>query len=100
MAVTERPTVIWVAYACMPETINASSRNTHRRYHGPPRSTRRMLPAVNREKRWTVVLTRTSRSVEVEELRHGVQVFLQHHDALVLDDVADLAVGIEQVPEL
>src|SRR5512140_3872611 len=38
--------------------------------------------------------------VEVVELRTGVQVFLQDEHALVFDDVPDLALGIEQVPEL
>ena len=41
-----------------------------------------------------------SRSVEVEELRHRVQLLLEQQHALVLEDVADLAVGIEHVAEL
>src|SRR5512135_499095 len=40
------------------------------------------------------------RCIEVEELRHRVQFFLQHHHPLLVDDVANLAVGVEQVAEL
>jgi hypothetical protein len=37
----------------------------------------------------------SSGPVEVEELRHGVQFFLQDEDSLVLQDVPDLALRIE-----
>ena len=39
-------------------------------------------------------------TVEVEEPRTRVQLGLEHEDALVLQDVAELAPRIEEVPEL
>src|SRR5450756_897036 len=46
------------------------------------------------------MLTASSRSVEVEELGHGVQFLLEDEHPLVLDHVPDLALRIQQVAEL
>src|SRR5437764_734110 len=67
-------------------------------YIRSPLVTTATLPETNRENR-RMKITGPSRSVEVEELRHGVQFLFEQHHALVFEDVADLAVGIEQVAE-
>src|SRR5437868_14325970 len=99
MAVTPRPTVICPVYAAIPETISRQRIAIHVQYIRPPVVTTRKLPDTKRAK-WPAISTDTSRSVEVEELRHRPQLFLQEEYALVLEDVADLAVGIEHVAEL
>src|SRR5664279_1109062 len=45
-------------------------------------------------------LTMASHPVEVEEVGLGVQFFLELEDALVLEDLADLAALVQQVAEL
>src|SRR5450759_3679098 len=46
------------------------------------------------------LMTSASQPVVVEEFRLRVQFFLQDVHALVLDDVADLALRVEEVAEL
>src|SRR5512140_1960286 len=99
MAVTRSPCCSWPAYAAAPETINAPSTASHAQYMPLPCSTRRTLPVKKRVKSRSVV-TVASRSVEVEEAGDRVEVFLQHQHPLVLHDVADLALGVEDVAEL
>src|SRR5512140_449715 len=68
-------------------------------YIALPRSTSRRLPVAKRVNSRTVVTVASGR-VEVEEPRHGIEVLLQHQHPLVLQDVADLALRVEQVAEL
>src|ERR1017187_6691998 len=46
------------------------------------------------------LFTGLSCCIEVEEPRYGVQFLFQNQHTLVLDDVADLTVFVEEVPEL
>src|SRR5579872_6272234 len=80
----------------MPDTMSSSSSVIHIQYTDPPVVTTRTLPVTKRVKWLTVD---TLGSIEVEELRHGFQFFLQEQHALVLEDVANLAVGVEHVAE-
>src|ERR1039458_2052046 len=46
-----------------------------------------------------MLLTALSGCIEVKESRDGVQLLFQDEHAFVLDDVTDLAIGIEDVTE-
>src|SRR3974377_954141 len=47
-----------------------------------------------------MLLTIPSGGIEVKEPRYSVQFLFEYEDALVLDDVANLAVGVEDIAEL
>src|SRR4029078_2703446 len=67
----------------------------------PPRETTLPLPITKRVNRPTLDMgTSRLRSIKVEELADRVELRLEEQHALVLEDVADLAVGIEHVAEL
>src|SRR4029079_14429970 len=101
MAVTPRPTVICPVYAAIPDAISNRRRAIRVQYIRPPRETTLPLPITKRVNRPTLDMgTSRLRSIEVEKLRHRVELLLEEQHALVLEDVADLAVGIEHVAEL
>src|ERR1700693_1946843 len=95
MLVTIRPCWNWSTYASPPQTMSARSRGSHAQYAFPPRRPSRMLV----DKNWNGPIVALE-PIEVEELRLGLELALQHEDALLVDDARDLALGIEQVAEL
>src|SRR5947209_6874890 len=79
--------------------MSSPSTATQAQYIAPPHVTRPTLTRTNRANCLSIA-TVPSRSIEVEELRHRVQLLLEEEYPLVLEDVADLALGIEHVAEL
>src|SRR6516164_8479708 len=101
MLVVIRPCCIWWIHAASPAAIASTRNATHVQYHAFPRSTMRKLPTTNSPNaRSDLTRAPPSQAVEVEETRPRVELVLEHEHALVLEDVADLAVRIAQVPEL
>src|SRR5947199_9221482 len=98
MAVRPRPVCTCRAYANAPETINAPRNASHVQYIRLPREISFKLPRVNPLNR-RMLLTALSGCIKIKEPRDGIQFLFEDEHAFVLDDVADLAIGIEDVAE-
>src|ERR1039458_4054132 len=79
--------------------MSAPRNASHVQYIRLPRRISFRLPRVNPPNK-RMLLPARSGSIEVKEPRDGVQLLFQNQHAFVLDDVADLAMGIEDVAEL
>src|SRR5205823_9380698 len=93
-----RPVCTCRAYANAPETIRTPKNASHVQYIRLPRRISFRLPRAKPLNR-RMLLTALSGCIEVEEPRDRIQFLFQDEHAFVLDDVADLAIGIEDVAE-